>query len=255
MPAANDATTRAAPGALAVRAVALLEAEPEFARHLPAADVDQARRAVKVPLVILPRGRFDGDALRVGTNPFGAIIVTGLVAHEISVLAQPALQLLGPGDFVHDGVVAGYVIARDHLWTAAEPTTLAVLDDHLLDAVSRWPTLARALVERAAENQESTLLQLAIAQHPRVADRLVALFRMLAEKWGRMTGSGIVIPMALTHEALGRLIGARRPTITLALKSLAAEDRLTRQKDGTWLVHDLGDPDTDRRLPLSGAAA
>ncbi|MCA1690585.1 MAG: helix-turn-helix domain-containing protein, partial [Actinobacteria bacterium] len=90
-------------------------------------------------------------------------------------------------------------------------------------------------------------------------DRLVALFRMLAEKWGRMTGSGIVIPMALTHEALGRLIGARRPTITLALKSLAAEDRLTRQKDGTWLVHDLGDPegqpDADRALPLSEAAA
>jgi CRP/FNR family cyclic AMP-dependent transcriptional regulator len=257
MPATHDPTRRAAPRGLAVRAVALLEVEPELARHLQPSDVDQARRAVKVPLVTLPRGPFDGGALRVGTNPFGAIIVTGLVAHEISVLAQPALQLLGPGDFVHDGVAAGYVIARDHVWSAAQPTTLAVLDDHLLDAISRWPLLARALLERAAENQESTLLQLAIAQHPRVADRLVALFRMLAEKWGRMTGAGITIPMALTHEALGRLIGARRPTITLALKSLAAEDRLTRQKDGTWLVRDLGDAthDADRPLPVSEAAA
>jgi hypothetical protein len=72
-----------------------------------------------------------------------------------------------------------------------------------------------------------------------------------------MTGAGITIPMALTHEALGRLIGARRPTITLALKSLAAEDRLTRQKDGTWLVRDLGDAthDADRPLPVSEAAA
>jgi hypothetical protein len=66
----------------------------------------------------------------------------------------------------------------------------------------------------------------------------------------------VVVPLALTHEALGRLIGARRPTVTLALKALGAQERLLRRGDGAWLLAD-GDLTTlpHRELsPLAGPA-
>jgi CRP-like cAMP-binding protein len=133
------------------------------------------------------------------------------------------------------------LVAPSHAWSAATTTTLAILDDHFLQAVRRWPRLVSGLLERAGDNHDRTLVQLAIAQQPRVEDRLVVLFRLLADQWGRVTTAGIVLPMSLTHEALGRLIGARRPTVTLALKSLAASGRLMRQKDGAWFLRDVAD--------------
>jgi hypothetical protein len=44
------------------------------------------------------------------------------------------------------------------------------------------------------------------------------------------------VPLNLTHESLGRLIGGRRPTVSLALKELASGGTLTRRPAGSWLV-------------------
>ena len=43
---------------------------------------------------------------------------------------------------------------------------------------------------------------------------------LLAESWGRVTQAGIRLPLGLTHDVLGALVGARRPTVTLALREL-----------------------------------
>ena len=61
--------------------------------------------------------------------------------------------------------------------------------------------------------------------------------------------------LPLTHEALGRLIGARRPTVTLALKVLDGQDRLERLPDGAWLLRDVGDDKAAEQMqPLTGTA-
>ena len=52
-----------------------------------------------------------------------------------------------------------------------------------------------------------------------------------------MAPIGVVIPLQLTHETLGRLIGARRPTVSLALKELDGDNLLERRADGAWLLH------------------
>ena len=64
------------------------------------------------------------------------------------------------------------------------------------------------------------------------------MLRHIAERTGRVTAEGTIIPVRLTHEALGKLVGARRPTVSLAMKELAADGRLRRQPDGTWLLLD-----------------
>jgi DNA-binding transcriptional MocR family regulator len=78
-------------------------------------------------------------------------------------------------------------------------------------------------------------VQLAICHLPRVEDRLLSLFWLLAESWGRVTSSGTALPLVLTHETLGALIGARRPTVTLALGELAERGAILRQ-GRTWLL-------------------
>jgi CRP-like cAMP-binding protein len=74
---------------------------------------------------------------------------------------------------------------------------------------------------------------------------------LLAESWGLVTPTGTVLPIALTHAALGGLIGARRPTVTLALGNLSASGLVRREPRG-WLL--LGSP-TDLWRPRARDAS
>jgi CRP/FNR family transcriptional regulator, cyclic AMP receptor protein len=49
----------------------------------------------------------------------------------------------------------------------------------------------------------------------------------------------VLIPFALTHSTLARLVGARRPSVTSAIGELAKDGLLERTDDG-WLLR--GDP-------------
>lgn len=72
---------------------------------------------------------------------------------------------------------------------------------------------------------------------PRVEERLLASFGLLAERYGTVRRDGFLIPLELTHQALGEIVGARRPTVSLALKNLNADGRLVRCSDGWVLAH------------------
>jgi hypothetical protein len=58
---------------------------------------------------------------------------------------------------------------------------------------------------------------------------------LLAESWGKVTSAGTFLPLHFTHEALGAMVGARRPTVTLALRELADRGAVI-QRDGGWLL-------------------
>ena len=63
----------------------------------------------------------------------------------------------------------------------------------------------------------------------------MALMWLLAGSWGRVTLAGIILPLSLSHEFLGGLVGARRPTVTLALHKLAERGSLIRHEN-EWLI-------------------
>jgi hypothetical protein len=65
---------------------------------------------------------------------------------------------------------------------------------------------------------------------------------LLAETWGRVTASGVTLPVSLTHEALGALVGARRPTVSLALAELIERGAVVRQRTGWLLLERLPEP-------------
>jgi Crp-like helix-turn-helix domain len=95
--------------------------------------------------------------------------------------------------------------------------------------------LLAGLHVRVAEQFDRLEAQLVICQLPRVDQRLLAMMWLLAESWGQVTAAGTSVPLSLTHDVLGGLIGARRSTVTLALGELADRGALIRQGGG-WLL-------------------
>lgn len=229
--------------------VSLFDVEPDLARWVPLNERAAAERATRVPEVLLEPGRFDPRTVfNRGREGFGALIVSGLVVREISMGGRPTVRLLGPGDvFTEEAPDADSL--QTGVWSVSLPTRLAVLDDHLLLAVRRWPRLVRGLCLRLQQCHDSALLQLSVSHRPAVEDRIVGLFEVLAMRWGKMTREGIVVPIPLTHDAIGQMIGARRPTVTLGLRALAQQGRLYRQNRSRWLLGaDFGSSQSAPRL-------
>ncbi len=212
----------------------LLELEPELTRFLSSEERDAAER-LTVPLVtIRQRGVDVVDELH-RHDVFGAVVVEGMLVERFIVGEHAAMHLLGRGDIVAaDAPGRPMLVAAFECRTAAR-TDLALLGPDVLAAIRRWPALVLALHHRRSEQSDRLAAQLAICQLPRVEQRLLALLWLLAEAWGRVTPMGTTLPLSLTHEALGSLIGARRPTVTLALRELADRGAVVRQ-DGGWLL-------------------
>jgi CRP-like cAMP-binding protein len=69
-----------------------------------------------------------------------------------------------------------------------------------------------------------------------VETRLLVLFWHLAERWGRVTPAGVVLPLGLTHQILGQLVGCRRASVTTALKEVVESGAAIRRPDGSGLL-------------------
>ena len=214
--------------------VGLLEGVPELSDYLSAEERLMVGR-VAIPAQTFSGRPLDVDELLDRSNAFAAVIIDGLLLHRLAIGEQPALRLLGRGDMItRSGGLRTSVLSQSSFFAGAQ-LGLALLDDRVLLAARRFPRLFAGLQARLGEQHQRLAAQLAICQLPRVEDRLLSLMWLLAETWGRVTSSGTVLPMALTHDALGELVGARRPTVTLALKELSERGSLFRQ-DGEWLL-------------------
>jgi CRP/FNR family transcriptional regulator, cyclic AMP receptor protein len=215
----------------------LLELDPELGEGLGPAALEQAHHAFTVPVVDAPAGSWAPDAVcAAGIHPFALMVVEGLVVRDLLIAGHAASELLGAGDVVDHQGQRGGILPAVSRWTIAQPARIAVLDERLLPLLRAQPVLAARLVARSTQYGTRLAAQRAIAQLPRVEDRLLALFGHLAERWGRVGTAGIIVPLRLTHETLGRLVGARRPTVSLALKDLAGQGVVVRRDDGAWLL-------------------
>jgi CRP/FNR family cyclic AMP-dependent transcriptional regulator len=217
--------------------VLLLEEHPDLAVHVDPEHREHARAIVTAPTLAVPAGPWEQASIAdVGRHAFGAIVLSGLMARTLDIGNHPGLELYGPGDVIGASLLQVSVLPAGDSWAATTPTNLALLDDEFLHAARRWPRLVTGLFDQLQQQRDRLALQLVIAEQPRVEDRLLALFWLLSERFGRMTNDGVVVALNLTHEALGRLIGAQRPTVTLALKALRDRGALARRPNGGWLL-------------------
>jgi CRP/FNR family transcriptional regulator, cyclic AMP receptor protein len=115
------------------------------------------------------------------------------------------------------------------------PTRLAVLDLLWTERMGRYPRVGPALAGRALSRSRRLAAMMAIAQQPRLDDRLWMLFWDLADRHGKVHPDGVHLDLPLTHEVLSHLAGARRPSVSSALTKLADQGRLQRNGRG-WVL-------------------
>jgi len=214
-------------------AISLLEALPEIAATIPPEDRELAARALMAPRLCARDEDLAETLAGALEGAFDFLVIEGIVLKETTLSRRAALELLGPGDVLGPLLSATRQIESRAVsrYLAHGPVTVVVLDARFRLAARRWPGLSDVLHDHLAQQTHRASMHLAMLHLPRITDRITSLFSDLAERFGHMTPDGVLIDLDLTHEIIGRLVGGRRPTVTIALQALADDGLLTRREE------------------------
>jgi hypothetical protein len=236
----------------------LLSLDPDLGAYL-----SPERRAAVAPLlwtvmVDVPCGEWNVAPRRSG---IGVLLVGGLLAREVRMRDTTSAELLAAGDLIRSPADGQAVLAAPVRSTVLQPVTAALLDANVARVFARFPELMMAALDRVNAHAQRLAVTQAISHLTGVDRRLEALFWHLADRWGKVTPSGVVVPVRLSHRLLGSLVGARRPTVSTALAQLADDGRVLPYGLQGWLLRgdvpqtsdfdDLGGPP----LPSGGVRA
>jgi CRP-like cAMP-binding protein len=222
--------------------VRVLEVDPELAAGLTEEERRRASKHLLARVTTLPAGRWDlaRDCPPQGAGSLGMLVVDGLLGRRVTVRGGSSLELLGAGDITRpwEGDREPDDAPRSASWSVLSTTEAAWLDDEFARVAARWPEITAQLIRRATQRASRLACQLAISHVVGVEIRVLRLLGHMAERWGRVTPEGVLVPIPLTNEMLGWLIGARPPSISTALQKLAHAELLVRGPDGSWLLRD-----------------
>jgi CRP/FNR family cyclic AMP-dependent transcriptional regulator len=220
----------------------LLELDPDLGADLDDSARAAAAQRLTVPLVTLESGPWDAERSTAPPGRLGLLVADGVLLRSHSIGKVVSAELLGAGDVIRPAVSGNEfsLIEARSRWEVVQPVRIAVLDAAFVQAALHWPEIVIALFGRTVHRARFIAFQLALAHVRRVDARLLLLFWRLADRWGRVTSDGVVIPIRLKHSVLGMLVGAQRPTVTTALKHLSEAGTVVRRTDGSWLL--TGEP-------------
>lgn len=223
--------------------VALLDADPDLGAGVPSDEAELARSRAIATVVELEPPAWDTAPLAARAEPgwLGLFVLDGLLLRRVEVGKRSACELFGPTDVFRpwdtDGDYDPVPIAVD--WLVLKRTRLAVLDTGFMLRIARWPTITSRIVSRVAQRARYLTLTQAVTHLPRAYVRLLILFWLLADRWGRVGTQGVYVTLPLTHEVLAMLIGAHRPTVTIALQRLTRAGFLIRERSDRWLLTNM----------------
>jgi hypothetical protein len=181
----------------------LLRLDPELGRYLSHDRHAVVEPLLRPPVIALPRGPW-GNVRSLVEQPagLGVLLLSGLVARELQLSDTASAELLGPGDIIRRAEDAGSGSLEPPLaWTALSRTRAAVLDRSVTGVFFRYPELMMAVLDRISAQAQRLALTQAISQLTGVDRRLEALFWHLADRWGKVTSQGVVVPLHLSHRA------------------------------------------------------
>jgi hypothetical protein len=186
-------------------------------------------------------------AERGGPRDIGFLVLDGLLLREVRIGGSACCELVGRGDLIRpwDEDAMRSVQSRTE-WRAHAPATVALLDEAWGRAVAPWPEVMRNLLRRSVQRSQSLALYLAISHVVGVDARVLTILWHFADRWGHVTPEGTVLPLKLTHELLGTVVGARRQTVSAAVTELARRGAISRDADGArWVLHERPEPHAD----------
>ena len=175
----------------------------------------------------------------------GLLVLDGLVAIALDAGPAQVGWLVGDDDLIRPWDMDEISLTQQSSWHALSTTRVALLDRDFSRRAGGAPAISRAVVVRTAQTTHWLLAKSLIISAPVIEDRLLLLFALLAERWGRVRPEGVWLELPLTHDWLARLCGARRPSVSTALGSLGEEGLVESTHRGCWLLH-RGNPSPRR---------
>lgn len=221
--------------------VALLDVDPDLQADLgEGSEFDAARREAQAAVIEVQPPSWDTTEINERAQPgwLGLFMIEGLLLRRVRVGKWSACELCGPDDLLRpwdsDGEYAPLPVSLD--WLVLKPTRMAVLDTAFVLRTARWPAINSRIVEKVAERARYLAL-IQAATHLRHAHaRLLLLFWLLAERWGKVSPQGVYVTLPVTHEVLAMLTGTQRPTVTIACQRLSRAGLLIRERRDHWLL-------------------
>jgi CRP/FNR family cyclic AMP-dependent transcriptional regulator len=228
--------------------------DPDLGNGLEGARLQRAQRDLVAAAVIIEGRRWEPDEeAAAARGGIGLLILEGLLVRRVGREGRFGAELLGPGDVLrpwqHDGEDA--TLPFESTFRVVERLQMAQLDLRFTARLAPYPEVVGNLVGRAMQRSRTLAVNMAIAHHTRVDRRLLMLLWHLADRWGRVTGEGVRVPLTVTHQVLADLVASGRPSVTTALTQLEHDGRLSRTGGG-WLL--LGEPPVEL-YEMSGAHA
>jgi hypothetical protein len=227
--------------------VRLLDADPDLAAYLDPRIARDAARQVRARIATIPKGPWRPYLRGDLRSALGLLVLGGVISRRASIGEASSTELLGSGDLLRpwqtDGDVG--VIPCEVTWDVLHTARVAILGRDFARQVAGWPEITAGLLARGVRRSRWQALSGAIGHLKRVDLRLVVLMWHLAERWGRVTPTGVVIPLDLTHERLAALVGAQRPSVTTALNELMERDVLGRRHDRRWVLRHRAQEELD----------
>jgi hypothetical protein len=216
----------------------VLREDPDLLEDLDPHGARTAAATATALVAEIPRGPWQPPEKVEGRGAPGLLLLSGVVVRRSWLAGRAAPELLGQGDVLrpwqHDGEDG--LVPCCVTWEVLEPTRIAILDARFAHAIMPWPAVMTALLGRSLRRARWQGIGRLIGGMPRVDQRLLVLFWHLAERWGRVTRDGVLVPLDLTHAAVAELVSARRPSVTTALGELSDAGILLRPGRGRWIL-------------------
>ena len=216
----------------------ILREDPDLGANLDPKIAASADRLLTAPVVTLdhhdPRPPEYDPA-----STFGLLVLSGLMGRRVGIGQAHAVEVLGPGDILrpwdHDADLESVPAEID--WRVFRPARLAVLGRDITMVIGQRPELLIAFSSRLLHRARSSAYLTAVSHLKSVDDKVLITLWHLAGRWGRVSPNGVEITLNLTHEVIGEIVGARRPTITLALGRMVRRNIISRGKGGKVILH------------------
>ena len=219
----------------------VLREDPDLAAGLSDADRRAALSLFRAPVVQASGQRWSPPHYDPG-HTFGLLILDGLLGRRVRIGRTVGTELLGVGDIVRPWEDAHpfELIPAAFDWRVFAPTRLAVLDERMTTLIGRRPQLTVNFSGRIMRQARRATYLMVVSHLPRIEDRVLTTLWHIASTCGKVTPDGVSIPFRITHEVLGEIVGAHRPSVTVAIQTLETRGRLIRAAGNGFIL--TGEP-------------
>lgn len=220
--------------------VDVLAEDPGLAQGLSSDRAIEAGRRAHARVICVSKGRwYPPESVPREGGVIGLLVLEGLLIRRVTLADRHSVDLLSRSDIIRPfESEADWVsmVPSEVGWQVLAPTRLAVIDARFARAMCDYPEVISHLMGRVAQRSQAQAQRLAIVQQRRLSARLYFLLWQLADRYGRVTPAGVIIPLQLSQEILAELVCARRPSVCKALKELEHHGLFSRLSDGTWCL-------------------